>query len=142
MPVGDRTVDFNVPKDIPGNDSLGYPMWKEAFKDADYVWYVFRADLMAVGDPTTISIVSDHLDALKDWVDKARGKKPKIILIGTFADLSPVYSQNLAEFRQSVASGESIKIGLVKLKNAKLVVGSLIREKDAISLIKNLSSHL
>ena len=142
MPVGDRTVDFEVPRDIPGNDDMAYSTWKEALDESDYVWYLFRADLIALNDPDTNSLVSDHLGVIKDWMNNLSGKKPKVILIGTFADLSPSYSTSLAEFRKSVASGESIKIGLVKLKSAKLVVGSLLKEKDATALIRNVRSHL
>ena len=142
LPVGDKKVDFEVPKDVPGNDDLAYSTWKEALNGADYVWYLFRADLAALHDPGTNRMVQDHLDVIKDTVIGSRNKKTKVILIGTFADLSPTYFTNLAEFRKAVASIESIKIGLVRIKNAKLVVGSLLKDKEATALIRTVRSHL
>lgn len=142
LPVGDKKVDFKVPKDVPGNDNLAYSTWKEALDGADYVWYLFRADLAALHDPDIDSIVRDHLDVIKDSVKTSGNKKTRVILIGTFADLSPMYSTNLAEFRKSVASSESIKIGLVKIKNSRLAVGSLLKEKEATALIRTVRSHL
>lgn len=142
LAVGDKEIDFEVPKDLPGNDGLGYPTWKEAFEGAHYVWYLFRADLIASGDAATKAMVGDHLEAIGEWVKAAKGRKPMVVLIGTHSDISPVYTQSLAEFRNSVAAADSIKVGLVKLKKAKLVVGSLSTDSEAGSLIKTVRSHL
>ncbi|TFB66162.1 GTPase domain-containing protein [Cryobacterium sp. Hz9] len=142
MGVGGEMVEFAVPKDLPGNDGLGFTVWKEAFSGADYVWYLFRSDLIAQGNSLEIDMVKGHLDMFKDWMDAENSTCPKIILIGTWADKDPGFRKNSGKFRQIVGSASPIKIGSVKLNNAGLVVGGLITNMDASALVKSLGARL
>lgn len=142
MEIGGKTVHFDVPKDLPGNDGLGFADWKEAFAGADYVWYLFRSDLIAQGDSSEIDMVKEHLDMFKEWMSAGKPTCPKVILIGTWADKDPGFQQDSGKFKLDVGSASPIKIGAVKLNHAGLVVGGLLTDKDAITLVKSLGRHL
>ena len=142
MVVGGELVDFMVPKDLPGNDGLGFADWKEAFSGADYVWYLFRSDLIAQGNSVEIDMVKQDLDMFKGWMDAEKSKCPKIILIGTWADKDPGFRHNSGKFKHVVGLASPIKIGSVKLNNAGLVVGGLITNTDASALVKSLGARL
>lgn len=143
MAIRTRTVEFDVPRDLPGNDSdLGFKHWKDAFCGADYVWYLFRADLVARGDVSALDGVKDHLDRFKDWMDSDKSVRPTVILIGTYADLVPDYEGDVARVEEAVRSVSAIKLGMVKLNHASLVIGSLLTDKESKKLIKSLGGHL
>lgn len=142
MEINGEPVDFDVPKDMPGHPGAGFSDWEEAFTKADYVWYLFRADLIAQGEPSELQLVRDHLDMFKDWLDKSKARSPKIILIGGWADLLPDYRHNLANLHREISEASPIKIGTVKLNKAGLVIGSLAGDKEATKLVKSLRSRL
>ena len=140
MEVGREAVGFDVPKDLPGNDGLGYADWKEAFTGADYVWYLFRSDLIAQGNDDEAALVKGHLDMFKDWMDA--GSSPKVILIGTWADQASEFHEDPERFKRVVGASAPIKLGAVKLSNAGLVVGGLNDNKHANTLMKSLGRRL
>lgn len=143
LEVHGRSVEFDVPRDLPGNDiDLGFKQWKDAFCGADYVWYVFRADLLTQGDASTLEVVKHHFDRFKDWLDADPSVQPKIILIGTHADKDPRRAEDPAQFANEVHAASSIQLGMVMLNNAELVVGSLLTDRDARRLVKSLGGHL
>ncbi|MGA6126526.1 MULTISPECIES: GTPase domain-containing protein [unclassified Microbacterium] len=143
MDVRGRSVEFDVPRDIAANDlDLSYKSWKDAFTEAHYVWYLFRADLVAAGDPDTLDRVKGHLARFKGWMDADKSLRPRIILIGTHADVSPQFEADSGKLIDAVRSASPIKLGMVKLNHADLVVGSLLTDKDAKRLIRRLGSHL
>jgi hypothetical protein len=143
MEVNGKTVAFDTPRDLAGNDAdVGFKRWKEAFLGADYVWYVFRADLIAQGDSETIERVSGHLNRFKDWMLSSKAGHPSIVLIGTHADNAPEYGHDAAAFAEMVRSSAAIKLGLVKLNHAGLVVGSLSTINEAKKLVKELRGEL
>lgn len=137
-----KPVDLNVPRDLAGRDGLGFAAWKEAFSESDYLWYLFRADLIARRDAETIELVKGHLDMFKAWLGTAAGARPKVILIGTWADQHPDFARRVARFIKTVDESDVIKFGSVKLNNAGVVVGSLATEKDADKLLKGIKSRL
>lgn len=138
--VGKSDIKFTIRKDVSGNQGLGLADWKDVFDGADYVWYLFRADLIVQGDRDQIDMVSDHIDVFKSWL--GTGTKPKILLIGTWADKSPVYSKNSTHFKSLVRATDTINLGSVKLNNAPVVVGSLENEKDAAKLVNRIRANL
>lgn len=143
MDVRGKSVEFDVPRDLAANDvDLSYKDWKDAFTGAHYVWYLFRADRVAAGDPDTLNRVKGHLARFKEWMDADKSVRPKIILIGTHADTSPAFETDLGGLVDAVRSASPIKLGMVKLHHAHLVVGSLLTDKDAKRLIRRLGSHL
>lgn len=143
MDVRGKAVNFDVPRDLAASDvDFSYKQWKDAFLSADYVWYVFRADLVAADDADTLEGVKEHLDRFKAWMDQGKSVRPKVILIGTFAELSPQFEDDFAGLVDTVRSAAPIKLGMVKLHNAGLVVGSLLAAKDAKKLVKRISSSL
>ncbi|WP_157155714.1 GTPase domain-containing protein [Diaminobutyricimonas sp. LJ205] len=142
MEIGGKVVNFNVAKDLPGNDGLGFGDWKEALSGADYLWYLFRSDLIAQGDPDEIRLVESHLDMFKVWIDDGNTKVPKTILIGTCADWHPSYERHPTQFANAVGAARPIKFGRVKLENAGVVVGSLVTHTEADRLVESLRSRL
>tara|TARA_R110002124_G_scaffold64556_1_gene176227 strand:- start:5130 stop:5786 length:657 start_codon:yes stop_codon:yes gene_type:complete len=142
MEVGGKEIDFDVPNDLPGHHNFGLSHWEAAFAGADYVWYLFRSDLIAQGDPSEIRKVKDHLDLFKDWMGSGVSTLPKVILIGTWADQAPGYTEDFAKFIGDIGGNFPIKHGAIKLNNADLVVGSLVTNKDSKVLIKSLRSYL
>lgn len=143
MDVRGKSVEFDVPRDLAASDvDLSYNHWKDAFTGAHYVWYLFRADLVAAGDPETLERVKGHLARFKGWMAADNSVRPKVILIGTHADKSPESEANFGGLVDAVRSAAPIKLGMVKLNHADLVVGSLLTDKDAKKLIRRLGSHL
>ncbi len=141
--VGKKEAQFEVPKDLDGNYSaLGFKQWKEAVSDAEYIWYLFRADKVAAGDPETLELVRDHLDRIKNWMKTSGGANKRVTLIGTHADLSPAYESDPKHFTSTVGSADAIKLGLVKLNHAELVVGSLNTVKESRKLSRSLAAAL
>jgi len=114
---------------------LGYPSWKLAIKGADYIWYVFRADLIATGDRETLEIVERHLALLVNWLATVKRNPPKVVLVGTHVDLLPESAQEIRSLKAAVSSSPPIKSGVVKLGNAVIALGSLSSAAHA-SLLK------
>lgn len=142
MEVERKPVDFAVPNNVSGNGGLGFPVWKEEFKRSDFVWYLFRADLIAQGDTATLEDVREHLDMFKAWLDSGKSKRPKIILIGTFSDKAVTSEFSLEDLTHVVAEAAPIKAGVAKLNNAGLVFGSLASKRESAKLIKRLGGEL
>ena len=142
LEIGGKAVDFAVPEDVPGNDGLAYADWKKAFTGADYLWYLFRSDLIALGDDAESQLVDEHLTMFKTWIDDAGAHVPRIILIGTHADMDPGFRKNASTFAKKVIAAHPIKIGQVMLNNAGVIVGSLFENDDAKKLINSLRSRL
>ncbi|MDF2916026.1 MAG: uncharacterized protein K0S70_243 [Microbacterium sp.] len=137
---GSGAVGLSVPKDLPGNDGLGYADWREAFERADYVWYLFRADLIERRDPEHSALVKEHLAMFRHWMKT--GHSPTVILIGSWSDQAPGFASDPELFRRDVAGANPISVGAVSLNNAKLVVGALSDDDTARVLIANLGDAL
>lgn len=142
LQVGKREATFEIPADLRGHDGVGFPNWKAATEKADWVWYLFRADLIALGDATTTRIVEDHLTRLKTWLDDMKGPRPKVLLVGTFADQAQGYLEPRGELHRLVSMSDPIKADLVKIEDSALVVGSLATPKLAASLVKSIQAAL
>jgi len=137
-------IKFAVSSDLRGDDGPTYAVWKKHFLASEYVWYFFRADLVAQGNAVEVDRVKMHVDMFKGWMIK-RGKPkadPKIILIGTWADAHPDYQSDPAAVARAVDSENAVKLGLLKLPDARLVVGSLRTERDAGQLTKRIEESL
>lgn len=137
-----KTINFAVPQDLPGIGGVGSAEWKKAFADADHVWYLFRADLIARGDDEATQVMRTHLALFRNWLDAKNGAEPKIILVGTWADGHPDHAQQPSRLAKAVMDTSVIKIGRVKLNAAAVVVGSLSTAKDADKLLKGIKSRL
>ena len=145
--VASKPVRFNVAKDVGGVGGLGYPAWKRQFFAADQVWYLFRSDLIALGDETELKRVKEHLELLKVWMSTRNGSKtkrmrPNVVLIGTWADSQPEYARDPTAFAARVGAAAPIKVGGVKLNNAALVVGGMLVQKNAERLVRDLAESL
>lgn len=138
LSVAGQEIQFDVPRDVSGADGLGYHEWKTAFLQADLVWYVFRADLVARREPHELGLVQKHLDMLAEWAD--RPKPPAFMLIGTWADQDATWADGPHVLHGRVADADAIKVGLVKLNHAKLVVGSLDTPAHARELVRALAA--
>lgn len=142
LDIKGETIKFALPRDLPGSDGFGQAEWKEAFGDADHVWYLFRADLIARGDPETTQMVRTHLELLKKWRSAVSGKTPQIILVGTWADEYSDGARHPARVARAVGDSDVIRFGAVKLGGAPVVVGSLASARDADRLLRGIKGHL
>lgn len=128
----------------PGPDSrmgAGWRAWRDAFTQNDYVWYVFRADLVQQGDPTEIKRISEHFASFSLWM-KDDPKPPRVTLIGTHADRAPSYAVDPADFHSAVAADERIRFGVVRLNHAAIIVGSLSEAQSARTLLASVAESL
>ena len=115
---GKGEVKFSVPQDLPGHTIPAYKDWREAFEAADFVWYLFRSDLIVSGDVSETKLVEEHLDHLGDWFEELRSRNaaPKVILVGVFADRDATYSDD-GDFEDRVRNSTPIRQGSGKLGN-------------------------
>ncbi|MEJ1922510.1 hypothetical protein [Microbacterium sp. KHB019] len=142
LEVKDKAVDFAVPRDLPGSDGLNVAEWKDAFDDADHVWYLFRADLVAQDDAATVQLLRTHFALLRKWLSAKPGSGPKILLVGTWADEHSDYARHASRVAEKVMKAGVIKIGSVQLGGSPVVVGSLATSRDADRLLKGIKSRL
>ena len=141
MEISGKTVHWKVKQDLPGNDSPAYKHWRDAFEKADYVWYLFRSDLIANGDPDEVQGVKDHLDMLRTWKNELGENPRRIMLIGTWADQDSMFNEKWEEFDQVVKQASPIKTGSLGL-GADVVVGSLATTDGADRLAKRIGRYL
>lgn len=142
LEIKGRTVDFAVPRDLPGSDGLNVAGWKEAFADADHVWYLFRADLIASGESETTQMMKTHLALFSRWLGAMSGNAPKILLVGTWADEHPDHARHPARVAREVEDADVVNLGSVKLGGAAVVVGSLATSRDADRLLRGIKNRL
>lgn len=144
LPVGKASVQFRVRHDQPGwAPENAYKGWKEDFDDADYVLYLFRADLIAQQDAETVALVKDDLNQFKAWLKaKSKGTVPRLILVGTWADHDPSFVADREDFASAIRRTHPIKLGATKLNKADLVVGSLSSDDERRALVKSLRSYI
>lgn len=125
--IGDNAVQVNVLKDVSGAaDRAKFTDWKDVFLEAQVVLYLFRADLIGAQEEKHITAVKSDLNMMKDWADSMKSKAPRMILIGTWGDQNPQFSEDLERFSKLVRSSDPIKLGRAKFaKKAPVYVGSL-----------------
>lgn len=141
MDISGKTVHWKVKKDLPGHDSPAYKHWRDAFEKSDYLWYLFRSDLIANGDPDEIQGVKEHLDMLKTWKNEIGVAPRRVLLIGTWADQDSRFNEKWEDFDQVVKEAIPIKPGSLGL-GADVVVGSLATTDGANRLAKRIGRYL
>lgn len=142
LQVGKRKIQFSSPKVVPSSQGLGFPQWANAFRKADFVWYLFRADLIASGDSDEMSRVGSHISLMQGWRGANTGKAPKVMLIGTWADQLPAWPRDPDRVLDTLCLADPIKFGAVKLGMAPVVVGSLVDDASAKQLVKQIEKAL
>lgn len=140
--LGKREVDFVVARDLTGGHGQLVPESKVAFMKADYVVYMFRADRLVTGDPETCAELKTHFDTMKLWLDQDKLSKPKIVLVGTFADRAQQMGLTEREVVDSIATLDVVKLGRVKLGKPELVLGSLVTPKACARLVQDITDAL
>lgn len=136
-------TSFSVPQDLPGHTVPAYKDWQQAFESADFVWYLFRADLIVQGDRDECQLVEDHLVHLEGWYADRKNKRaePKVILVGVFADQGTSYSED-GSFEERVRASALISHSSTKLGRADIVVGSQATKEDAKKLVERIARYL
>lgn len=141
---GKGEVRFTVPKDLPGHTEPAYKDWKSGFESSDFVWYMFRSDLLVADDKNELKIVKEHLDYLSDWYSDLRdmnAARPRVILVGVFADKDTRFSDD-GEFESWVKAIPIIKQNAVKLGKADIVIGSQVSKSSAKQLVERITRYL
>jgi hypothetical protein len=141
--MGRGHARFTLHKDITEHPGAGgYKIWRDAFSKADHVWYLFRADLIAQGDPLEVSKVKGHLDLFAAWLGNRSSGSPRVMLIGTWADQDSRYKEDATSFKESLARSSPLQVGMVKLEHSALIVGSLEGKKEADKLLQKIGRAL
>lgn len=138
MEIDGSVATFEVPRDVPGHQELGFHDWREASRDADYLWYLFRADRFLEEDREYLQTVQTHLVLLAIWLDELKPNGPKVLFIGTHADVDGGSAQ---ETERVVHGSDVLKFGAARL-GAKTILGSLSVERDARRLKDRLGRAL
>lgn len=132
---------FLIKSDLPGDDALGFPLWRDEVSRADIVCYLFRADLLLAGDSRETGRVKQDLLMMQGWVTS--GKPKRFVLIGTSAQRHPEYAVESHEaFRGRVDAIPVIRINRPPLNNARLIVGDLSDVDAATRLRRHLGDRL
>jgi len=140
--VDGEAKDFVVSHDLPGNDEPAFRSWKAAVRAADVVFYVFRADLVAQEDKQAETTVERHLELIVGWLAASKRPDRRVILIGTHIDLLPESARASRQLKAAVLRSRPIKSHMVKLDDARLVLGSLSTTEAASSLKAAIAGHL
>lgn len=138
--IDGAVVTFEVPRDLPGNQGLGYPDWHAAISEADYIWYLFRGDLVSREDADATESLRTHLGLLQIWLGNLSTKQPKVVLIGTHVD-QPPGSRELEQTNERIQSIDAIKLAVLRL-NARVVIGSLADDIGAGRLRDRLAKNV
>lgn len=132
--AGAKPTKLEIPLDLPGQDGVTFPQWNPAIRDANQIWYIFRADLISQRDKETVELVDEHLKHIQNRINEDR-TKPKVLLIGTHAE-------ELAE-SEIEAIGDCAPLALMSpALKAKIVAGSLATNGDARRLVRKISKAL
>ncbi len=135
---GPKKRKLTVSRDLGGAQGILLPQWKSAFLEADYVWYLFRADLVSQKNPHELALLRDHLALLNNWMSSRKRRKPKIVLVGTWADGETGYASDPVRLATRVTTEPVIALAAAKLGPAPIVVGSLATSEATEKLIDDL----
>lgn len=138
--IDGAVVTFEVPRDVPGNQGLGFPDWHAAISEADYIWYLFRGDLVSLDDAEAMESLRTHLGLLQIWLGNQSTKQPKVVLIGTHVD-EPPGSGELEQITERIQAIDAIKLAVLRLK-ARIVIGSLADDTHAGRLRDRLGKNV
>jgi len=109
---------------------------------ADFVFYMFRADRLVAGDPEVGAELKTHFETMKLWLDQDKLSKPKIVLVGTFADRAQQMGFTEREVVDRIAALDVVKLGRVKLGKPELVLGSLVTPSTCARLVQDITDAL
>lgn len=148
-----QPVLFRIPKDLSGDDGPAYHHWRREVKASTDVWYLFRADRVAAREPDELSRVEQDLRNLRRWIDVRRGqqrrsvlhillrhKKPKVVLIGTWADTHDGFVQGPNVFVRHLRATPCLRDVLNNLNDASLISGGLNTRESGRELLKHLGA--
>jgi len=143
-----RELNLDIRKctDVAGGKDA-YPEWKKLFKEADIVFYLFRADLLKKRDSDVEERVTDDSHQIRKWID-SRDRPPLLFIIGTHCDLDPEFSRCCNpktwgdyndEFTElPFINGLKVRLG----SEAKILVGGLNTKENLELLMYSVLSHL
>lgn len=73
-------------------DKSAYSLWKRIHDEADFVFYLLRADRLIAGDSKVESRIREDMRHIGDWL-KACKNPPCLFIIGTHCDFDPAFSK-------------------------------------------------
>lgn len=89
--LGDLDLKLKETIDISG-DKAAYAEWKKLYDQADFVFYLLRADRLIEGDAEVEARVRDDLRHIGGWLETSK-TRPPFFIIGTHCDLDPNFSK-------------------------------------------------
>lgn len=126
--------------DVSG-DKAAYAEWKQLHDQADFVFYLLRADLLILGDAKIEARVRDDIRHIGGWLE-ARQTRPRFFIIGTHCDRDPEF-KNLTESNIGDYVDKFRKLPIVSeivtrsggAEQTKVVLGSMKTIQDTEALI-------
>lgn len=138
-------------KDMPdiGGSKDFYSDWRDATKEADFIFYLFRADKISSNDAYTNKRIVEDLTQINDWL-KARTPKPPIVLVGTHCDLVENYSKagrnfNGETYLDNLRGNSAVSRAVMCAGGksvVKLVAGSMLEEAGMHELVGDMFSQV
>jgi energy-coupling factor transporter ATP-binding protein EcfA2 len=133
--------------DVSG-DKAAYAEWKELIDQADFVFYLMRADKLIAGDRDVESRAREDLQHIGTWLESSKSR-PLFFIIGTHCDLDVEFSSLSADtigdyvdrFRRLPIVTELVMRG-GGAQQAKVVLGSMKTVQDTEALVYQLFSQV
>jgi len=129
--------------DLSGGDGA-YGEWRQLHDEADFVFYLLRADRLIAGDSTVEDRVRKDVRQISGWLEERekRNARPDFFIIGTHCDLDPEFQGTSPEtfgnysdkFRRLQIVNELINFA-GGTQQAKVVLGSMKTVEDTELLV-------
>lgn len=137
-----KDLDLNVKEslDVSG-DKAAYAEWKQLHDQADFVFYLMRADKLIAGDRDVEARASEDLAHIGTWLE-SRKSRPLFFIIGTHCDLDVEFcsltddriGDYVDRFRRLPIVMDLVAHGGGS-QQAKVVLGSMKTVRDTEALV-------
>lgn len=143
----DLDIKLKEGRDLSG-DTSAYGDWKNAVDQADFVFYLLRADKLHASNETLEKRAKSDLRHLSDWMERRPKQQPLFIVathidkITDYADITPEkHAAYVDRFRQLPIVDELIGLGGGDMR-VKLFLGSLKSTDTAEKLVYSMFETL
>lgn len=137
-----KDLDLNVKESVDvSGDKAAYAEWKQLHDQADFVFYLMRADKLIAGDRDVEARASEDLAHIGTWLE-SRKSRPLFFIIGTHCDLDVEFcsltddriGDYVDRFRRLPIVMDLVAHGGGS-QQAKVVLGSMKTVRDTEALV-------
>lgn len=145
--LSDLNLNIKESLDVSG-DTVAHAQWRELHDNADFVFYLIRADRIMIGDESAESRIRNDMRHISDWRKECKNP-PQIFIIGTHCDLDPKYASitpqtagNYFDEFQKLPIMSEILLRAGGTRNVKLTLGSMKTITDTEALVYQTLSQI